>query len=242
MIVGYTVNASSSLTGFNIDIPRSLLAKDPELVPFLVENNFWVGDSPIAAVLPIPDLDDMMNLNLIVETGGSEEGKWDAHADLKEVRAKFSHFERRIQKLLGLAEAQRSYIWRFSNLPPLEKWSTDDVKMAIIGDAAHAMVPYAGQGASMCIEDWASLALCLGRAQSPADFPKILKAFEEIRKPRVERMVVRGRENARISHLSDGPEQVMRDNFMRSMPLGVPRKNVWDGQHIYGPPEELSIP
>jgi len=76
MILGRTVKASSSLTGFNIDVPQALIAKDPAVAPFLVETNYWIGNSQVAALIPMPDPNDMINLNLVVETGGGggEEG------------------------------------------------------------------------------------------------------------------------------------------------------------------------
>jgi 2-polyprenyl-6-methoxyphenol hydroxylase-like FAD-dependent oxidoreductase len=58
--------------------------------------------------------------------------------------------------------------------------------MLIIGDAAHAASPTSGQGASLAIEDAVVLARCLG------DLPDVSSAFavfEQLRRPRVERVV-----------------------------------------------------
>jgi salicylate hydroxylase len=67
------------------------------------------------------------------------------------------------------------------------------------------------QGAGQCIEDSASLAICLEKVESLSDLPKVLEAFEAIRKPRTEWFVERARALAQMCHLPDGPQQEERD-------------------------------
>jgi salicylate hydroxylase len=136
-----------------------------------------------------------------------------------------------------MADAQECYVWNFSDLPPLETWSNKKGNIALIGDAAHAMLPYTNQGASQCIEDSACLKICLDRAHSPSDFPQVLRAFEQIRRPRVEWLTRKGRENAKMWHLHDGPEQQHRDQFLGMKPLGIAGKKMWAGESIDEPPE-----
>lgn len=85
---------------------------------------------------------------------------------------------------------------------------TDPAGMALIGDAAHAMSPYAAQGAAMAIEDAASLAACVQR--SPADLAAALGTWEARRRRRVERVAARGRFNRFTWHAS-GPVALARD-------------------------------
>jgi 2-polyprenyl-6-methoxyphenol hydroxylase-like FAD-dependent oxidoreductase len=65
-------------------------------------------------------------------------------------------------------------------LPPLPVWSRG--RVALIGDAAHATPPHAGQGAAMAIEDALVLAGCLAHA---GVVPSALARFETLRRPRV---------------------------------------------------------
>ena len=58
-----------------------------------------------------------------------------------------------------------------------------DGRTALIGDAAHAMVPFLAQGAAMAIEDAAVLAASL--AAHPGDVPAAFVRYEAARKPRV---------------------------------------------------------
>lgn len=73
------------------------------------------------------------------------------------------------------------------DLPSVPVWHRG--RMVIIGDAAHAPSPSAGQGASMAAEDAVVLAKCL------RDLPEVedaLAAYERLRRRRVERIVAQG--------------------------------------------------
>jgi 2-polyprenyl-6-methoxyphenol hydroxylase-like FAD-dependent oxidoreductase len=64
-------------------------------------------------------------------------------------------------------------------------------RLVLIGDAAHAVSPNAGQGASMALEDAMYLAKVLCEAHG--DHERAFERFERERKPRVERIVAEGR-------------------------------------------------
>lgn len=141
---GTGVKSVSPLSTYNVDIPRSLLAADPSLSHLLKEANFWLGPSQIVVALNMPDLNDRMNLCLVNEEKAGEEGEWYKHGDLDKVRALYAHFDPNVRKMLELAKPEDCYIWRLSDMPPLEKWVSDSGKVVIVGDAVHAMLPYAG--------------------------------------------------------------------------------------------------
>lgn len=96
------------------------------------------------------------------------------------------------------------------DIPHLPKWHNE--RMVVIGDACHATSPSAGQGVSMAIEDSVELAKCL------RDIPDIEQAFrqyEQIRRPRVERVVDFGRQCGRSLEANGTIRRVMRDMFAR---------------------------
>lgn len=78
---------------------------------------------------------------------------------------------------------------------------TDGVKTVLIGDAAHAMTPFAAQGAAMAIEDAALLANVLAGA---SDLPLALRHFESTRRARVAKVRSRGAFN-RFAYHARGP-------------------------------------
>ncbi|WP_067501969.1 FAD-dependent monooxygenase [Actinoplanes sp. TFC3] len=86
--------------------------------------------------------------------------------------------------------------------PPLPAWHRG--RVALIGDAAHPMLPFVAQGAAQAILDAAVLAEHLD------DFA----AYEAVRRPVVERIAASARAGATEYHLPDGPEQRARDRVL----------------------------
>jgi 2-polyprenyl-6-methoxyphenol hydroxylase-like FAD-dependent oxidoreductase len=76
--------------------------------------------------------------------------------------------------------------WSTYDLPSVPRWSRG--RTVLIGDAAHATSPAAGQGASLAVEDAVVLARCLRDLPVPLAF----EVFERARRPRVERIVAQG--------------------------------------------------
>ena len=71
--------------------------------------------------------------------------------------------------------------WRMHELQAMPRWSSG--RVALLGDAAHAMSPSAGQGASLAFEDAMVLARCL---RDEADVARAFTTFERTRRPRVD--------------------------------------------------------
>lgn len=89
---------------------------------------------------------------------------------------------------------------RFSiyEAPTVPVWSRG--RICLIGDAAHAMGPHTGQGASMALEDAITLAKCL---RDNDDVPAAFAAFTAERKPRVSEVIAQTRRTG--SQKSPGP-------------------------------------
>jgi 2-polyprenyl-6-methoxyphenol hydroxylase-like FAD-dependent oxidoreductase len=85
----------------------------------------------------------------------------------------------------------RSQVWLrtpIHDVPTLPSWHRGNV--VLIGDAAHAMSPGAGQGASMALEDAMLLGQLIGDRARP--IPESFARFEQLRRSRAEMMVARG--------------------------------------------------
>ncbi len=81
--------------------------------------------------------------------------------------------------LSRLPEVTRTY--PVFDMPDLPAWSRNHV--VLVGDAAHAVGPHAGQGAAMAIEDAVVLAAC---AAQNADIASAMQRFERLRRPRIQ--------------------------------------------------------
>jgi salicylate hydroxylase len=108
---------------------------------------------------------------------------------------------------------------------PLERWT--EGRITLLGDAAHAMLPFFAQGAAQAIEDAVVLAGCLQRADA-ASVQHALLDYEAIRRPRTTQVQLMSRGREVRNHLPDGPEQQQRDiQFANGDPL---RQSAW----LYG--------
>lgn len=103
-------------------------------------------------------------------------------------------------------------VWPVHDLPPLPAWHHG--RLCLVGDAAHAVSPSAGQGASLALEDAAVLARCV--AAGPDPVPAVAR-YEGLRKARAEKVVALGRRLS--SSKAPGPVGAwFRDLFL---PLGL---------------------
>jgi 2-polyprenyl-6-methoxyphenol hydroxylase-like FAD-dependent oxidoreductase len=100
------------------------------------------------------------------------------------------------------------------DVPTLPTWRRG--RVLLLGDAAHAMSPAGGQGASLALED----AMLFGQlvADRTASIEDAMARFESLRRRRAEKMVAQGYDNDRRSLKELGPvSQWMRDRVM--MPI-----------------------
>lgn len=85
-------------------------------------------------------------------------------------------------------------------------------RVVLLGDAAHAVSPNSGQGASMAMEDAMTLAKLL---RDSANYQHVFEQFEEQRKPRVERIVAEGRRRGSDKKVTSAFQQTLREIMMR---------------------------
>jgi salicylate hydroxylase len=97
----------------------------------------------------------------------------------------------------------------------------------LIGDAAHAMMPFAAQGAAMAIEDAFILAQEVARASTVED---ALLSFETKRASRVAKVKARGAFNQFAYH-ARGPLRIGRDIVLSLRP---PHSLAADFDWLYG--------
>lgn len=112
--------------------------------------------------------------------------------------------------------------WPLMSGSELPTWIAPSQNLALMGDAAHAMVPYMSQGAAMAVEDGAALATVLSRISSSRELPFALRVYEAERIERAGDMQKASMVNGLIWHFPDGPEQEARDASMRAEVEGMP--------------------
>ena len=126
--------------------------------------------------------------------------------------------------------------WAGADLEPFTGWSRDNC--VLLGDAAHASLPYLAQGAAMALEDAACLAACLGGGGGSDNLKTALARYEKLRQPRTARIVEESRRNAGIYHMR-GPKARARNMALRLLPGSMQLQRLaW----IYSPPEDHRLP
>ena len=92
------------------------------------------------------------------------------------------------RRIIAATDPATIRIYPDCDIPSLPRWSTE--RVVLIGDAAHAVTPHSGQGASMALEDALVLAAAIADEPTPA---KAFARFEALRRDRVEAAVRLGR-------------------------------------------------
>ncbi|MBI5128236.1 MAG: FAD-dependent monooxygenase [Rhodopseudomonas palustris] len=178
----------------------------------------WMGPDAHLVVYPISG-GRLVNLVAIVPDDWNREG-WSAPGDPRDIRARFAAagWTDAAQKLIGAVDSWKR--WALFAMPDGGVWSAGAT--ALLGDAAHGMLPFAAQGAGMAIEDAAVLAQCLGdshggpTAGDALSVPASLQRYAQARRARVARVQRLARQNGKIYHLT-GPMALARDLAMQAL-------------------------
>jgi 2-polyprenyl-6-methoxyphenol hydroxylase-like FAD-dependent oxidoreductase len=195
--------------------------------------HLWLGREAHIVHYPVKD-GALINIVVIINDDWNAPG-WSAPASRDELLPRLS-VERVAPAVLGLINQPQAWPkWALFDRRPLLNWSQGAV--ALIGDAAHPMLPYLAQGAAMAIEDAAVVAQCL--AQMPDDAAAALRAYCAVRRARawkVQRLAAR---NGQRYHLA-GLHAALRNTAMRIMG-GTRLLHHYDWLYDWRPPATLSI-
>ena len=143
----------------------------------------------------------LLNFVGIVETDDISEESWTVKYPWERLKSDYSGWHSAIQAIIDAADKDQCFRWSLHNRPPVRGWSTR--RATILGDSAHATLPYLAQGAAMAIEDAAVLARSLRQASS---IPAALDLYQRNRVDRTARIVEQSTQNRRLFHLSSEAE------------------------------------
>ncbi|WP_346894847.1 FAD-dependent monooxygenase [uncultured Roseibium sp.] len=194
----------TGLTAYRATLPAERVDDD-----LLTRTGLWLGPNAHLVHYPICAGREF-NLVALVPERWTEEG-WSATADRTALLDHFGNWAAGVKTLLEKPDTWLK--WALCGVDANGPWS--DGKIALLGDAAHAMLPFAAQGAAMAIEDAAVLAHHF--PPTATNVRTVLKAYEADRRKRVKKVQETAVENGRIYHLS-GPMAVGRNTVMKLMP------------------------
>ncbi|KAF5353975.1 hypothetical protein D9756_007015 [Leucocoprinus leucothites] len=122
--------------------------------------------------------------------GTAWEGPWNSEVSRHELLDQFRGWDEEFQQLLQCIE--RPTRWALHDMHPLDTFASQ--RVLLLGDAAHAMLPYQGAGAGAGIEDAYILATLLthrltSTSSSPDHLSKLIDIYNCIRVPSAAAMV-----------------------------------------------------
>jgi salicylate hydroxylase len=183
----------------------------------------FLGPSAHLVCYPLRE-HDVFNI-VAITAGGGVPHDWSAivsEAQRQAFRKRFSRWSPMLTAMLD--QAQNPTVWPLYEVGS-GRWQ-NGFNAVLIGDAAHAMMPFAAQGAAMAIEDAFELA---GMAAT-RPVAEALDLFEKHRTPRISHLRQRAAFN-RFAYHARGPFRLGRDFVLAMRP---PQSLAADLDWIYG--------
>lgn len=171
----------------------------------------WMGDGKHFMVFPVRS-GRLLNYVGFVPTGEETVESWSAVGDRDELAASFAGWDPQVETLL--AKIESCFWWGLYDRRPLARWTRG--RLALLGDAAHPMLPHVGQGANQAVEDGVALAVLL-EGESPARVPEVLMAYERFRRVRTDVVQKEARQNG-LRYDSRYQRLEQRDREVRNAP------------------------
>ncbi|KAI4217660.1 MAG: hypothetical protein LQ351_000256 [Letrouitia transgressa] len=211
---------------YRLAIPASRISSNPSIATLVDPPRVfaWFGPKSHAVCYPLQK-DGIINVVLTFPESEGTAVIGPQPGDLGTIRNLCKEWDPQFQQLLG--EAESTLKWTLLEPQYLKQWSHHLGKFILIGDSAHATLPYLAQGAALALESAYILSVLLQHITNLEQLPRILALFEKSRIPRS----VRTREYSKYLHdmcqLVDGPAQMERDRIFREEQPGKGFPNPW---------------
>jgi len=141
----------------------------------------WVGPGAHVITYPVRG-GELLNFVGVVENDSWTSESWSEAGKQADCAADFSLWNPLVQATITAIETP--YRWALVERQPIDTWV--DGRIALLGDACHATLPFLAQGAGMAIEDAVVLADCLACASDPKTG---LSRYAALRKPRTDAVI-----------------------------------------------------
>ncbi|CAK7210577.1 hypothetical protein SEUCBS140593_000877 [Sporothrix eucalyptigena] len=186
----------TGLSAYRVLMPLSLLQNIPNLPPSVTK---W--DPAITSMVMGGDRrvimgpgrgGDLYGLVALVpdatadKQDDSDDNSWVRPGSKKELQAAYEGFPQWLLDLFGTAPDADIGLWQLRDIDPLPRWSRG--RTIVIGDAAHAMLPTQGQGASQSMEDAEALAAFLEGVTGRPSEKNVTDALQKVWDARFERV------------------------------------------------------
>jgi salicylate hydroxylase len=157
-------------------IDASLLPED-----WPMKSQVWMGEGKHFMCYPLQQR-KLFNYVGFVPSDKPLKESWSAAGQVSELAAEFGgeEWDPRLREFIGLID--KTFWWGLYDREPLSNWSRG--RITLLGDAAHTMLPHAGQGVNQAIEDSVTLAFFVREAGGADDIPEAFKRYTAVRMQR----------------------------------------------------------
>jgi salicylate hydroxylase len=160
-----------------------------------------------------------VNYVAMVKKSGWEEESWTIPSPVSDLLAEYADWHEEVRHIIAATPEDQCFKWALFDRDPLPRWSVG--RATLLGDAAHPMLPFLGQGAAMAIEDGVILARCLVAAET---FEQALRRYEMARVERAAFTLLQSRAQGERMQQHDA-EKYDRSRHGNAESLGLFRYN-----------------
>jgi salicylate hydroxylase len=174
--------------------------------PLAADNGQWLGPHGTIVLYPLRG-EELINVVCHYDDESYRHESWVARCPGSEVLSRYAGWHESLLRLFAAGDTW--YKWALYDRDPIPAWTAG--RVTLLGDAAHPMLPYLGQGACQAIEDGAVLATALSAPGASSDPVAALGRYERTRRPRASRVVLTARERGVSNHLTSPLAAFRRD-------------------------------
>jgi salicylate hydroxylase len=199
-------------------------ADEIEDLGFEQNSYIWMGPERSVVIYYVAG-GQLLNWIGIGPSDGQTRESWSTQGTVAQALAEYADWHPMVRGLIE--RSAPPFKWALFDRDPLPSWVQG--RIVLIGDAAHAMLPYHAQGAAQSIEDAWVLARALER--EPHEIDGALAHYEALRQPRTRQVQEASRAAEHLFHLSDASAVEQRNaRFARAqtrMGSGFPPGQEW---------------
>ena len=201
---------------------RAILDKEQAEIRFHLGSNFHVVTYPIS--------NNQTSFVAAIKTDKEEKDSWKQKGSIKDLESDLP-FEI-IQEYESLKENDEIYKWGVYIRPEIDLLFKENI--TFLGDAAHPIVPFIGQGGCLALEDASIFGNLVSLYKN--DYLKIQEAYKRIRLPRVKKIHHSSISQGRLNHIKNPILKIVR-NFMMKYTniISITTSKIWN----YDPSSEI---
>ena len=216
----FTNQAQPVYSGYSVW--RAILNKEQSEIRFHLGSNFHVVTYPIS--------NNKTSFVAAIKTNKEEKDSWKEKGSSKDLESDLPI--EIIQEYKSLKENNDIYKWGVYIRPKIDLLFEKNI--SFLGDAAHPIVPFIGQGGCLALEDASIYGNLVSLYEN--DYPKIQDAYKKIRLPRVRKIHNLSISQGNLNHIKNPILKIVRNFLMKyTNIISITTNKIWK----YNPSAEI---